>query len=179
MEDLKTLREQIDGIDRDLLALFARRMEVTQKVGEYKLAHGVQVLDPRREQEVLDSKAALAPDAIQSEARTLFETIMALSRRQQRRLVPASQGDYETYLAQKSQARTPVQDPRVLYQGVPGAYAEEAAAAYFGEDCHRENLPSWEDVFAALRQGKADYGVVPIEHSSTGSINQVYDLLAK
>ncbi len=179
MEDLKALREQIDGIDRDLLALFARRMEVTQKVGEYKLAHGVQVLDPQREQEVLDSKAALAPDAIQSEARTLFETIMALSRRQQRRLVPASQGDYETYLAQKAQARAPVKDPRVLYQGVPGAYAEEAAAAYFGEACRRENLPSWEDVFAALGRGEADYGVVPIENSSTGSINQVYDLLAK
>ena len=75
MEDLKQLREQIDAIDKDLLALFARRMEVTQKVGEYKVANSIQVLDAKREQEVLDSKAALAPQAIQSEARTLFETI--------------------------------------------------------------------------------------------------------
>lgn len=179
MEDLKTLRDRINGIDKDLLALFAKRMETTQKVGEYKVANGIQVLDAKREQEVLDSKAALAPQAIQSEARTLFETIMALSRRQQRRLVEPDQSAFAQYQLQKAQAGEPVRDPRVLYQGVPGAYAEEAAVAYFGEDCCRRGLASWEDIFAAIGRGEADYGVVPIENSSTGSINQVYDLLAK
>ena len=179
MEDLKQLRDQIDAIDKDLMALFAQRMEVTQKVGEYKVGAGIQVLDARREQEVLDSKAALAPQAIQSEARTLFETIMALSRRQQRRLVEPDQPAFHQYLAQKARAGEPVKNPRVLYQGVPGAYAEEAVVAYFGEDCQRKNLPAWEDVFEALQKGEAHYGVVPIENSSTGSINQVYDLLAK
>ncbi len=179
MDELKALRDQIDGVDKDLVALFARRMALTQQVGEYKVRAGVQVLDPKREQEVLDSKAELAPQGIQSECRTLFETIMALSRRQQRRLVCADQPDYLAYLAQKAQAAQPVENPRVLYQGVTGAYAEEAAAAYFGEDCDRRSLPTWEDVFAALQHGEADYGVVPIENSSTGSINQVYDLLAK
>lgn len=179
MEELKELREKIDALDQDLLALFAQRMEITQKVGEYKAAHGVQVLDPQREREVLDSKAALAPPALQSEARTLFETVMALSRRQQRRLVEPDQPAFAQYLAQKANAGAPVKDPRVLYQGVPGAYAEEAAAAYFGEDCRRRNLPAWEDIFEALKKGEADYGVVPIENSSTGSINQVYDLLGK
>ncbi len=179
MEDLKELREKIDAIDRELLALFARRMDVTRRVGEYKVAAGVQVLDPQREREVLDSKAALAPAAIQSEARTLFETIMALSRRQQRRLVEPDQPAFAQYQGQKANAREPVADPRVLYQGVPGAYAEEAAVTYFGEDCRRRNLPAWEDIFEALKKGEGDYGVVPIENSSTGSINQVYDLLAK
>ncbi len=179
MDGLKPLREQIDAIDQELLALFAKRMDVTRQVGEYKVASGIQVLDVQREKEVLDSKAALAPQAIQSEARTLFETIMALSRRQQRRLVEPDQPAFSAYLAQKAKAADPVDDPRVLYQGVPGAYAEEAAVSYFGEDCRRRNLPTWEDVFAALQRGEADYGVVPIENSSTGSINQVYDLLAK
>lgn len=179
MDELKALRDQIDGIDKDLLALFAKRMEVTRQVGEYKVRAGIQVLDAQREREVLDSKAALAPQAIQSEARTLFETIMALSRRQQRRLVVPDQPGFSQYLAQKARAGEPVADPRVLYQGVPGAYAEEAAVAYFGEDCNRRNLPAWEDIFLALERGGADYGVVPIENSSTGSINQVYDLLAQ
>ncbi len=179
MDELKELRNQIDAIDKDLLALFAQRMAVTQKVGEYKVRAGIQVLDAQREQEVLDGKAALAPAAIQSEARTLFETIMALSRRQQRRLVAADQAAFDLYQAQKRQAAQPVQNPRVLYQGVPGAYAEEAAVTYFGEGCSRKNLPAWEDIFEALAKGEADYGVVPIENSSTGSINQVYDLLAK
>lgn len=179
MDGLKPLRDQIDGIDKELLALFVRRMDVTRQVGEYKVEHGIQVLDPDREREVLDGKAALAPQELQSEARTLFETIMALSRRQQRRLVPANQAAFEVYLRQKSQAAAPVENPKVLYQGVPGAYAEEAATAYFGEGCRRESVGAWEDIFLALRQREADYGVVPIENSSTGSINQVYDLLAK
>lgn len=179
MDELKALRDRIDAVDKDLLGLFAQRMDLTRQVGEYKVANHVQVLDAQREREVLAGKAALAPREIQGEARTLFETIMALSRRQQRRLVAADQPDFSTYLAQKARAAAPVAAPRVLYQGVPGAYAEEAAAAYFGEDSQRANLPAWEDIFLALQRGEADYGVVPIENSSTGSINQVYDLLAK
>ncbi len=51
--------------------------------------------------------------------------------------------------------------------------------AFFGHDCDRMNLKNWEGVFRGVREGFGEYGVVPIENSSTGSINQVYDLLAK
>lgn len=179
MTELGKLRDRIDDIDQAILNLFAQRMEVTQRVGEYKLEHGMAVLDEGREQEVLSSKTALAPPELKGDVTALFETIMALSRRQQRRLVKVDGGSYAAYLAQKAQAAShSVGDPKVVYQGEAGAYAEEAAAAYFGEDTPRRNLPTWEDVFAALQSGEADYGVVPIENSSTGSINQVYDLLA-
>lgn len=179
MDELKRLRDQIDDIDQTLLNLFAQRMEVTHRVGEYKLAHGMAVLDEEREKEVLAGKTALAPPELKGDVTALFETIMALSRRQQRRLVAVNGPSYAAYLAQKAQAaHRPVQDPKVVYQGEPGAYAEEAAVSYFGENAPRRNLPAWEDVFAALQSGEADYGVVPIENSSTGSINQVYDLLA-
>jgi chorismate mutase/prephenate dehydratase len=67
----------------------------------------------------------------------------------------------------------------VLYQGEPGAYAEEAAACFFGEETERRRVETWEDIFLALRAGKADYGVIPIENNSTGSINAAYDLLTK
>lgn len=179
MDNLQKLRDQIDDIDQALLNLFAQRMAVTQRVGEYKLAHGMAVLDEEREKEVLTSKTALAPPELKGDVTALFETVMALSRRQQRRLVAVNGESYAAYLAQKAQAaRAPAKEPQVVYQGVPGAYAEEAAAAYFGENAPRRGLAAWEDVFAALQGGEADYGVVPIENSSTGSINQVYDLLA-
>lgn len=179
MTELEKLRERIDDIDQALLNLFAQRMEVTQKVGEYKLAHSMAVLDEEREKEVLAGKTALAPEALKGDVTALFETVMALSRRQQRRLVKVNGPSYEAYLAQKAQAaHSPAADPKVVYQGEPGAYAEEAAVSYLGEAVSRRNLPTWEDVFAALQSGEADYGVVPIENSSTGSINQVYDLLA-
>ena len=178
MDDLQALRSQIDAIDRQIADLFCRRMAVTKKVGEYKAARGLPVLDRSRERQVLSAKAALVGDELRADITTLFETIMALSRRQQQSIV----GD-ESWLAGHrlawSACRVPPADPRVLYQGEPGAYAEEAAVRFFGPDTRRANAPLWEDIFIALREGRADYGVLPIENSSTGSINQVYDLLSQ
>ncbi len=87
--------------------------------------------------------------------------------------------DFGLISAALAAARAPVPDPRILYQGEPGAYAEEGAARFFGEACARDRVDTWEDIFSALSQGNADYGVLPIENSSTGAISQVYDLLAR
>ena len=178
MEDLQSLRAQIDVIDRQLADLFRQRMDVTRKVGEYKAANGLPILDRAREKQVLAAKAALVGDDLRADITTLFETIMALSRRQQQALADGN-GWIEAHRAAWSACRVPLPTPRVLYQGEPGAYAEEATIRFFGKDCDRSNTTTWEDIFVALRDGSADYGVLPIENSSTGSINQVYDLLAK
>lgn len=177
-DELQTLRRQIDDIDRQIADLFRRRMDVTRQVGEYKAARGLPVLDREREKQVLSAKAALVGDELRADVTTLFETIMALSRRQQQ-ILASEDGWIEAHRAAWSACRSPIPDPRVIYQGEPGAYAEEAALRFFAPDCRRTNAALWEDVFAALRDGSADYGVLPIENSSTGSINQVYDLLAK
>ena len=88
MDELSEYREQIDRIDRELVRLFEARMAVTGRVGEYKLRQGLPVLDPGREREVLAEKAALTrDDALKADVVSLFESIMALSRRQQRALV--------------------------------------------------------------------------------------------
>ena len=178
MEDLQTLRAQIDVIDRQLADLFRQRMDVTKKVGEYKAANGLPILDRAREKQVLAAKAALVGDELRADITTLFETIMSLSRRQQQTLVDDNSW-IETHRSAWAACRVPLPDPRVLYQGEPGAYAEEASIRFFGTDCDRTNTVTWEDIFVALRDGSADYGVLPIENSSTGSINQVYDLLAR
>ena len=94
-------------------------------------------------------------------------------------MTEAGDEGYARIRAALAGARPPLTQPRVLYQGVPGAYAEEATALFFGEERPRQAAETWEEVFLALREGRADYGVVPIENSSTGSISQVYDLLAK
>lgn len=178
MEELQTLRTQIDEIDRQLADLFCRRMDVTRRVGEYKAAHGLPVLDRAREAQVLAGKAALVGDELRADVTTLFETIMTLSRRQQQTLA-AGDGWIQAHRAAWAECRVPPAEPRVLYQGEPGAYAEEAAARFFGPGCRRSSTVTWEDIFVRLRDGEADYGVLPIENSSTGSINQVYDLLAR
>ena len=181
MSELNGLREAIDALDARLTELFLQRMELTRRVGEYKRAHGIPVLDPQREREVLAQKTALVADpALRDDVAALYEAIMGISRRQQRRLVnEAGNQDYARIRGAMDRARAPLEHPRVLYQGEPGAYADEAAARFFGEDLPRSHVGTWEEVFQALQRGEADYGVVPIENSSTGSINQVYDLLAQ
>lgn len=93
MKDLKVLRAEIDVIDRQLVALFEQRMAVTEQVGRYKLAHGVPVLDRGREEQVLAGKVALLENkALSEDVTDLFEAIMAISRRQQQKLLDEHNG---------------------------------------------------------------------------------------
>ncbi len=182
MNELDELRKQIDAIDKELAGLFLKRMAVTQKVGEYKLKNAIPVLDSGREREVLAAKAALAPDgASRLDLVRLYETIMSISRRQQRKLVREGLEDpgYARFAAAFHAPRQPVDDPRVVYQGVPGAYSEAACVDFFGEGVRCEGLEQFEDMFRALKEGKADYAVAPIENSSTGAIRQICDLLTQ
>ena len=181
MSELNELRNEIDVIDRQMMELFRRRMDVTRQVGEYKLAHGLPVLDQARERQVLAEKAALAGPELAPAAVRLYQTVMALSRRQQRDLT--GEGAYNPGLrrfkAAMSSLRQPVEDPRVVYQGVPGAYSEQASLDWFGPAVNVEGLEQFEDCFLALKEGRADYAVLPIENSSTGAIRQIYDLLTR
>jgi chorismate mutase/prephenate dehydratase len=182
MSGLEDYRREIDAVDRRIVALLEERMGITQKVGEYKLAQGLPVLDAQREREVLSAKAALVEDsALKTDVVALYETIMGLSRRQQRILVREGEenGAYAAHMADRRNVRPPVVNPRVIYQGEPGAYSEEACVGYFGPGVDSRGLPWFGDVFLALQNGEADYAVLPIENSSTGSIRQVYDLLAQ
>lgn len=182
MTELEQYRQEIDRIDGELVKLFLERMAVTGKVGEYKQRAGIPVLDAGREKQVIAAKTALTDDpARKADIAALYEGIMAISRRQQRHLVREGAEDpgYAAYLADRARAREPVARPRVVYQGEPGCYSEEAAAGFFGDDVDSRGLPWFNDVFAALERGEADYAVVPVENSSTGSIRQVYDLMAQ
>jgi len=182
MTELEGYRRQIDAIDREIVELFLRRMEVTGAVGRFKQANGVPVLDAGREREVIAAKAASTGDPLRkADLAELYETIMAISRRQQRRLVREGMEDpgYAAWIRAMEHVRQPVERPRVIYQGEPGAYSEAAAVGFFGEGVKTQGLPWFTDVFAALSRGEADYAVLPVENSSTGSIRQVYDLMAQ
>lgn len=182
MSELDVMRGGIDEIDRQIVDLFSRRMEITQKVGEYKQKHQIPVLDSRRERQVLADKAALVDNVkMKTGVTLLYETIMGISRRQQREIVREGTQDpnFARFAAAYAQLRHPVEHPRVVYQGEPGAYSETASRNFFGEDVNVRGLQQFEDVFLAIKNGEADYGVVPIENNSTGAIRQIYDLLAQ
>ena len=181
MDELQDLRRDIDAIDRELVELFRRRMDVTARVGAYKRSRGVPVLDQERERQVLQNKGELAGEALRPAVITLYQTIMALSRRQQRDLMGQGADNPGVLRWREAQlnARSPVAVPRVVYQGEPGAYSEQAALDLFGERAGTAGLEQFEDCFLALREGRADYAVLPIENSSTGAIRQIYDLLTQ
>lgn len=182
MTELEQYRREIDRIDGELVKLFLERMAVTGQVGEYKQRQGIPVLDAAREKQVIAAKTALTEDpARKADIAHLYESIMAISRRQQRHLVKEGTEDpgYAAYLADLARTRQPVAHPQVAYQGEPGCYSEEATAGFFGGDVDSAGKSWFNDVFAALENGEADYAVLPVENSSTGSIRQVYDLLAQ
>lgn len=182
MRDLTQIRPDIDRIDQELARLFLARMELCREVGEYKKANGLPVLDAQREKELLSRKEALAEDAEQAKSlRAFFEAVMAESRALQSSMMEdaGKERAFADYLSLVHWKGAPPAEQRVLYQGQPGAYCEEAAIGFFGADCTRMNLKTWDGVFRGVKEGFGDYGVVPIENSSTGSISDVYDLLGQ
>lgn len=88
MRELQDVRQDLDALDRQLVALFERRMRLSREVAAYKLAHGLAVLDAGREEQVLASRAAMLQDESWSEAvQELYRRIMALSRAEQEKLL--------------------------------------------------------------------------------------------
>ena len=181
MDELQNLRRDIDAIDRELVELFRRRMDVTARVGAYKRERGIPVLDQERERQVLRNKGELAGEELRPAVVTLFQTVMALSRRQQRDMLGqgADNPGVRRWREARYAQRQPIPAPRVAYQGEPGAYSEQAALDFFGGSVRAAGLEQFEDCFLALREGRADYAVLPIENSSTGAIRQIYDLLTQ
>lgn len=182
MKDLTTLRGEIDRIDRQIVDLFQQRMDVTEQVGKYKQSVGMAVLDRQREHEVLKAKTDLTDDPRMKTAVTLlYESIMGISRRQQREIVQegTQNESFARFAAAYENRREPLENPRIIFQGEPGAYSEQAARNFFGKKANIYGVRQFENVFLALKEGWADYGVVPIENNSTGAIRQVYDLLSQ
>ncbi len=174
---LDELRAEIDRIDKELLPLFLRRMELSSGVADYKRSVGKPVLDSEREKQVLEGKMALVEDKKkQNEVYEFYAAIMSISReRQTKELVGFNRALVEDMLDPKPT----VSDPRIVFYGAEGSYTEQAAIKYFGSDSDRYNVATFDDAFAELEKGNADYAVLPIENSYTGTIADVIDLLAK
>ena len=183
--DLNEIRQEIDALDEELVRLFCRRMDCSRQVAAYKQARQMPVLNEEREKQVLDMvRAGCAAydrdNAGYGEAAALvFGTMMDVSRALQHRQLAAGKALRET-LTGADRALHP-ETARFVCPGCPGAYSDEALAAVFPESRRPGHEPryvaSFADVFAAIKNGEADYGIVPVENSSTGSVNEVYDLI--
>lgn len=94
MKELAELRQELDQLDGELVALFEKRMAISRQVAQYKLAHDLPVLDSGREAQVIASRAAMLTDAsLAPSLRALYETIMRLSREEQEAWLREVRGD--------------------------------------------------------------------------------------
>lgn len=172
MKDIKELRKEIDAIDDEMIPLFERRMNVAKQVAEYKRAAGVTVLQSGREKEVLDlAVSRLENKEYSNEARDFMTAVMDLSKEVQLKTNPVEEIKRERKPFEKS--------AKVGYQGTRGSYSNQAAEEFFGSQENLSAYPAFEDVFKAIDSGEIDYGVVPLENSSVGSVVEVYDLLGR
>ena len=175
--DLMKLREQINEIDSEMLKLFLRRMEVAENVAEYKRQNGLPVLDAERERELLANIAQQAGEDLDKYAVVLYSTLLSLSRsRQHRKLSPDKEYKGKIDASLESTPKLFPEKARIACQGVEGAYSQIAASKMF-------KIPSilyfssFDGVFAAIESGMCEYGVLPIENSTAGSVKRVYDLM--
>lgn len=177
--DIKELRAQIDEIDAQLLELFRARMNVSLGVAEYKREKNMAVYDPARERQLLASISERAGGEIGGYASTLYKTIMELSRTYQHHILdpkPKIKEHIETTL--DNSPRMLPKYARVACQGVEGAYSQIAATRMFDNPVI-SYYGDFADIFSAVAKGECDFGVLPIENSTAGSVNRVYDLLKK
>ena len=175
--DLTDYRNKLDTIDEQILALFIERMDIAAEIAEWKRSNGRPVLDLRREKEKLRRIDELSPPELSDDSFTLFSMILELSRARQNRVL--RRGSTETEAIEAALRNTPPFFPEkavVACQGVEGAYSGIACEKLFA----RPSVfwfSSFDAVFTAVEKGLCRYGVIPVENSTAGTVNAVYDLM--
>ena len=151
-QKLDKLRDHIDGVDKDLLQLISKRAEYAQQVAEVKKSAGQDAFyRPEREAQVLrnvlDKNQGPLGD---EEMARLFREIMS--------------------------ACLALEDPvKVAFLGPEGTFTQQAALKHFGNSAVTMPMAAIDDVFREVIAGAADYGVVPVENSTEGVVNNTLD----
>ncbi|MDE2566624.1 MAG: chorismate mutase, partial [Burkholderiales bacterium] len=149
---LASLRQRIDAVDRELLAMLNRRAALALEVGEVKKQAGTVVFRPEREAQVIDGLKRVNAGPLKNDSvAPIWREIMSACRA----------------------LETPT---RVAYLGPAGTFSEEAALGYFGASIVRLPCASIDEVMHATTSGAADFGVVPVENSTEGVVARSLDL---
>ncbi len=175
--DLSKIRENIDVIDDEIAQLYAKRMNLVKQVSEAKKQSGKAVNDPDRERNILLRVTDKVDEDVQVYLKRVFETMFETSKAYQ-----TMNAEYKSEIGEKikdalnkGEINFPVK-AKVACQGVAGAYSGIAADRLF-ELADITYFKNFDGVFQAVEKGFCKYGVLPIENSSAGSVNQVYDLM--
>ncbi|MBE6958845.1 MAG: bifunctional chorismate mutase/prephenate dehydratase [Ruminococcaceae bacterium] len=175
--ELNELRNEIDRIDEQLVKLFASRMEIAAAIGDYKKENNLPIFVPAREREKLKDVAQMSGPEMANYTRVLYSMLFELSRSYQSKR-------NDTISPLYRQIRDAIENtpklfptaPMVACQGVEGAYAQIACEKMF-QNPFIMYFKNFEGIFTAIEKGLCQYGILPIENSTAGSVKKVYDLM--
>ena len=177
--DLTDLRQEIDKLDDELVRIFGQRMEVAAQISDYKKEHNLPILQPARERSKLQDVAEKAGPEMANYTRVLYSMLFELSRSyQSKRSATVSPLYARITQAIETTPKLFPQAPMVACQGVEGAYSQIACEKIF-QNPFILYFKNFEAVFTAIEQGMCQYGILPIENSTAGSVKKVYDLMQK
>lgn len=177
--NLDELRQEIDAIDDTILKAFAQRMEVVTRVSQAKQESGLPVADPARERAKLADIASKLPAEMEQYGYALWSILFEVSRSYQSSLNPnPSPLRKEIEGVMESTPKLFPPSATVACQGVEGAYSQLACEKMFK---HPQVMyfGTFDSVFSAIENGFCDYGVLPLENSTAGSVKQIYDLMLR
>lgn len=178
--DLNNVRENIDRIDDEIIRLFVERMNAVGEVAAQKKSASAPIKDHARERSIINRLTKAAGDTYAPYARALYSQMFDLSRSYQSTLM-----DYDSPLRAKianaiesTSGKHLPDHALVACQGTEGAYSQQACEKLFA---YPDILyfESFDGVFNAVEKGMCQYGILPIENSTAGSVTQVYDLMEK
>ncbi len=175
--DLNTIRSKIDEVDQQLVDLFVERMNLSAQVADYKKANNLPIYVPSRERQKLQDIAKQSGPEMENYSRVLYSMIFELSRSYQSKRNIESTPLHEKIV--DSIENTPKlfpQAPMVACQGVEGAYAQIACEKMF-KSPFIMYFKNFEGIFNAIDKGLCQYGILPLENSTAGSVKKVYDLM--
>ena len=175
--NLEDIRKSIDETDDQIKALYLKRMELVKQVADYKKTVDKAVNDPDREKKILLRITENEPEEIQIYLKRVFEALFETSKAYQSTQVNKKSEVVDKIRNALSQgAKDFPLRAKVACQGIEGAYSGIASERLF-ELADVTYFKNFDAVFAAVESGFCRYGVLPIENSYAGSVNQVYDLM--
>ena len=178
-QSLEEIRGQIDQIDRQMVDLFKARMEAAAQVAEYKMERGLPVLDAGRERALLGKIGDEAGEELADYAQSVYRTILAASRSYQNgKMGRGSRVHDGIREALNATPKLFPQRPTVACQGIEGAYSQIACDRLF-KSPNITYVQTFDHVFKAVESGMCQYGILPIENSTAGSVKAVYDLMIR
>ena len=178
-KEMETLRGEIDQIDQKMVELFKERMAVCAQVARYKKAHQMPTLDAGRERALLGKVAEQAGEELGDYAQAMYRAILSASRSYQNGKLGVASQVYGNI--RQALEHTPDLFPQratVACQGIEGAYSQIACDSIFKSPTILY-FNTFEHVFKAVESGMCQYGILPIENSTAGSVNAIYDLMTR